>query len=126
MYVLSHSEIPARDGYYSKIINNRMLKTSEVGAASFCLQEQIIPPGGYIVSHSHPYEESLTFLSGRVTVTINDETAEVEAAVTIFIPPHTIHSVINQGSEPAKLIAVHGTNTPEVVYPDGTPEPVKW
>lgn len=124
--ILPHKNIVAKDGYYSKVTENRLLKSAEASAQTFSLQTQTIPPGGYIVMHCHPYEESLTFLSGRVSVTIGNETTEVEAEATVFIPPHTKHSVHNNGTEPARLIAVHGTAEPSVIYPDGTPEPVKW
>ena len=61
-----------------------------------------------------------------MTVTIGEESTEVEAEVTIFIPPMTKHSVQNSGAEPARLIAVHGTAVPSVIYPNGRPEPVQW
>ena len=76
--------------------------------------------------HSHDYEESLTFLTGRVQVTVEGEQSDVEAVTTLFIPPGIEHSVRNDGKEPARLIAVHATSEPKVIYPNGLPEPVKW
>ncbi|NEQ12238.1 MAG: cupin domain-containing protein [Moorea sp. SIO4E2] len=124
--ILPHKNIPAQNGFYSKVTDNRLIKSDSAGAQTFTLQTQTIPPGGYIALHYHAYEESLTFLSGRVTVTIGEKTTEVEAEVTIFIPPHTNHSVQNNGAKPARLIAVHGTAEPSVIYPNGRPEPVEW
>ena len=48
MPVSQHAQQPATKGYYSKIIN-RQIVTSAVGATSFVLWEQVIPPGGYRV-----------------------------------------------------------------------------
>lgn len=124
--ILSHEDIPAKNGYYSKVTENRLIKSDTAGANTFTLQTQTIPPGGYITWHYHEYEESLTFLSGKVIVTIGDQTSEIKAETTVFIPPNTEHKVENHRDEPAKLIAVHATATPKAIYPDGAPKPVEW
>ncbi|MBK8902797.1 MAG: cupin domain-containing protein [Anaerolineaceae bacterium] len=125
MPVIRHAQQPATKGYYSKIIN-RQIVTSAVGATSFVLWEQVIPPGGYIVPHYHEVEEALTFLSGSVQVTMGDEHYQVEAGTTVFIRPFLKHSVLNRGDEPTKLIALVMSADAEVIYPDGFPEPVIW
>jgi quercetin dioxygenase-like cupin family protein len=125
MPIIRHIDQPLTKGYYSKIINCKIV-TGEVGAKSCTVWEQIIPPGGYIAPHSHEFEETLTFLAGRVQVTMGDESYEVEANTTVFIQPHLIHSVLNQSSEPARLIALLMSADPKVNYPNGAPEPVIW
>jgi len=124
--LIRHKDRPVKNGYYSKVTDSRKIVTPEVGATAFSLYEQTLPPGGYIVLHYHDYEESLTFLTGRVQVTVNGEVTEVEAGTTLFIPPGVQHSVHNEGDEPARLIAVHASRTPKVLYPNGLPEPVDW
>ena len=126
MMIVPHKNIPAKNGYYSKVTDNRLIQNESAGAKTFTLQTQTIPPGGYITLHCHEYEESLTFLSGQVTVTVGEKSTEIEAEATIFIPPMANHSVQNNGTEPARLIAVHGTAVPSVIYPNDHPEPVQW
>lgn len=126
MPIIRHKDRPAKNGYYSKVTDSRKIITSEVGAKTFSLYEQTLPPGGYIVLHYHNYEESLTFLTGRVKIMIEDKVEEIEAETTVFIAPGVQHSIRNEGDEPARLIAVHGCDTPRVLYPDGLPEPVDW
>ncbi len=125
MPIIRHANQPITKGYYSKTVN-REIVTSDVGAKSCTVWDQLIPPGGYIVPHFHNFEEILTFLSGHVQVTLADESHQIEANTTIFIPPYLIHSVLNQGEEPARLIALLISIDPEVIYPNGVPEPVVW
>ena len=126
MTIILHEDLPATIGYYSKVTESRKIVTKDIGAQTFSLYEQTIPPGGYIVNHLHTYEESLTFIAGQVIVTINGKTTEVNADATIFIPPNTQHSIKNDSDQPARLIAVHAPSEPKVIYPDGHPVPVKW
>ena len=125
MPIIRHTDQPTTKGYYSKIINRKIV-TSEVGAKSCVIWEQIIPPGGYIVPHYHEFEETLTFLTGRVQVSIGNESYQVEADTTVFIPPHLVHDVVNQGDEPVRLIALLMSAEPKVIYPNGVPQPVTW
>ena len=126
MHIISHHDVPKKNGYYSKVTESRNIVTPKIGATSFSLYEQTLPLDGYIVAHYHDYEESLTFLSGRVQIVLDGETFTAEARATVFIPPQTVHSVRNVGNFPALLIAVHGTSNPRVLYPDGPPNPVRW
>lgn len=125
MTVIRHTDQPLTKGYYSKIIN-RKLVTSAIGAKTCTVWEQIIPPGGFIAPHYHDFEETLTFLNGRVQVTIGDDRYQIEADTTVFIRPHAIHSVLNQGNEPVRLIALLMSANPKVIYPNELPEPVVW
>ncbi len=74
----------------------------------------------------HEFEEALTFLSGCVQVTLGDESHQIEAGTTVFIRPYLKHSVLNQGDEAAKLIALLMSVDPKVIYPDDLPKPVRW
>jgi len=117
---------PIAKGYYSKIINRKIV-TSDIGAKSCTVWDQIIPPGGYIVPHYHEFEESLTFLTGCFQVTIEDEHFQiVDTPTTLFIRPYLVHSILNQGDEPVQIIALLMSASPKTIYLDGTPEPVNW
>ena len=125
MLVIRHQDQPWVKGYYSKILSRKIV-TSAVGAQSFELWEQIIPAGGYIVPHYHHFEESITFLSGRVVVTLAEETIPVEAGSTLFVPTGVIHGIRNDGREDVRLLAFLATSKPEVSYPGEKPDSVDW
>ena len=125
MAIIRHADQLSTKGFYSKIVNRKIV-TGDVGAVSCTVWEQTIPPGGYIAAHFHDFEEVLTFLSGCVQVTINGERYEVGANTTVFIRPQLVHSVVNQGDKPARLMALLMSVDPQVIYPNGRPEPVVW
>ena len=125
MSIIRHADQPAGKGYYSKIINRKIVGR-ETGAATCTIWEQVIPSGGYITPHTHDFEETLTFLAGRAEVTLAGKTYQVTATTTVFIRPHLLHSVRNLGDEPVRLLAVLVTAEPNVIYPDGPPAPAVW
>ncbi|UCC54942.1 MAG: cupin domain-containing protein [Anaerolineaceae bacterium] len=88
--------------------------------------DRIIPTVGYIVPQYHGIEEALTFLSGTTKVAIEDETYLVEANTTLFINSFSVHAAVNQGDEPARLIAVLVSAHPKVIYTNEPPETVVW
>lgn len=125
MAIICHQDQPWSRGYYSKILGRKIV-TSAIGAQTFELWEQIIPPGGYIVPHYHPCEESITFLSGCVAVTLAEETVRVEVGSTLFVPAGVIHHIRNDGQEDVRLLAFLAASQPEVIYPGEKPLPIDW
>lgn len=121
MLIVRHADQPQKRGYYSKIINRNI-----VAAATCTVWQQEIPVGGYIVPHCHPFEEVLTLLAGVLTVTVGDQTYTLTATTSLLIAADTIHSANNQSDAPVHLLAFLATATPEIVYPSGLPQPVKW
>ena len=59
--------------------------------------------------HYHNFEETITLPTGRVEAPIDGITELVTAPATLFIPPHTIHSLTNLHREPAHLFAFLAT-----------------
>lgn len=125
MAIIKHDEQPATQGYYSKIINRKIV-SPENGSQTCTVWDQIIPPDGYIADHYHEFEETLTILTGCLQITMDDESYEVVADTTIFIPPRVVHSAKNKGNEPVRLIALLMSAEPRVIYPNGHPAPVVW
>lgn len=124
MPIIRHTTQPATAGQFNKIISRKIV-TSEWGAVSCEVWKQTIPAGGYIVAHYHEFEEVITILSGCVEVRLGDETTVVDEDTTLLIPPGTVHSLKNCGSEPVRLMAYLSTSEPVVSYPE-PPLPVQW
>ena len=126
MAIIYHDQQPLKRGYYSKIIG-RKLVTKEVGANTCEVWEQVIPPSGYIVPHTHDFEETITLLTGRAEVQIGEVSESVVAPATLFIPPHILHSITNPHDEPIHLLAFLATSAAKVVYSEGHElRPVVW
>ncbi|MGD8860089.1 MAG: cupin domain-containing protein [Myxococcales bacterium] len=125
MTIVRHTERAQTRGRLSKIVNRRIL-SAEDGARSCELWDQILPVGGFIVSHFHEYEEVLTFLSGRVEIVLDGIRSIVGPDTTVLISPKRIHSVENIGAEPARILACHVAPAAEVKYPGAKPDLVEW
>ena len=127
MTIIYHNQIPPKRGYYSKILNRKVV-SNDVGAKTCEVWDQTIPPGGYIVPHYHDFEETLTFLNGSsgLQITIDHEVHQIETEATVFIPPGCVHSVQNQSSDPVRLLAFLVSEKPKVIYIDENPLPVEW
>ena len=115
--------LPHRHGDYdpintrSSIPGARIITARTCGAQQMELWEQYMPPGGEIPLHYHDCEESLTFLSGEVEVTLGEEVHRISADTTVFVPTGLLHAVHNVGDLPVRLIAVFPQAAPAVLYP---------
>lgn len=102
----------------SNIPGARIITKRTCGAEHMELWEQYMPPGGVIPLHYHDCEESLTFLSGEVEVTLGEDCHRFGADTTVFVAEGVLHEVRNVGEEPVRLIAVFARAAPAILYPD--------
>ena len=120
MAVLPHTH----EGYdpintRSDIPGARIITARTCGATQMELWEpQYMPPDGVIPVHYHDCEESITFLSGEVEVTLGEERHRLGADTTLFVPEGALHGVRNVGRVPVRLIAVFPRSAPAILYPD--------
>jgi len=67
------------------------------------------PPGKGPPLHTHPYVETIFMIEGRATVTIGDETREVEAGAIAIVPANTPHRFVNSGDSVLRQIDIHAS-----------------
>ena len=67
------------------------LVSSQIGSREVFVAQQWLQPGERVLLHTHPVEESLTFLSGEGVATLDGDIVEVGPGVTLFIPPGVVH-----------------------------------
>lgn len=67
------------------------LVSSRIGSRSLFVAQQWLQPGERVLLHTHPVEESLTFLSGEGFATLNGEDVAVGPGVTLYVPPEVVH-----------------------------------
>jgi quercetin dioxygenase-like cupin family protein len=84
----------------------------------FVGEKQGAPFSAYIVDakpgqgpplHTHPYIEVAFTLEGRATITVGDETREVNAGGIVVIPANTPHRFVNSGTTVLRQIDVHAS-----------------
>jgi len=65
------------------------------------LAEATLPPGGATEGHRHPSTEEFYYvLSGRGSITVEDETQELATSEGVLIPPGSYHRLVNTGRGP--------------------------
>jgi quercetin dioxygenase-like cupin family protein len=67
------------------------LVSSEVGSTSLFVAQQWLQPGDRVLLHTHPVEESLTFLGGEGEAMLGERIVQIGAGTSLYIPAGTIH-----------------------------------
>ena len=99
-----HSErpvVPSPSG-----LPTQHLVCQETGSTSIFVGQQWLQPGERVYRHSHPCEESVTFLSGSGEATMGDETVTISAGTSLFFPTGLLHGFRNTGTEVMHVIVV--------------------
>ena len=65
-----------------------------------------LEPGHELNPHSHPHEQIVYIVSGKIRFTVGDEAAIVEPGDMLVIPPNVQHFAENLGSEPAVDLSI--------------------
>lgn len=67
------------------------LVSSRTGSRGLFVAQQWLEPGECVLPHTHPVEESLTFLAGDGTATLGDDAVAVGPGMTLFVPSGIVH-----------------------------------
>jgi quercetin dioxygenase-like cupin family protein len=67
------------------------LVSSRIGAHGHFVAQQWLQPGERVLLHTHPAEESLTFLSGHGVATLGEDTVTIGPGMTLFVPAGVVH-----------------------------------
>lgn len=63
-------------------------------------------PGGQTPHHKHDWEHVNYIMKGKGTLTIGDDTQEVDAGDFAFVPPNTMHQFRNPFNEEFEFICI--------------------
>jgi len=66
-------------------------------------------PGEGPPLHTHPYVEVAFTLEGSATITVGDDTREVNAGGVVVIPANTSHRFVNSGAGVLCQIDIHAS-----------------
>jgi len=81
----------SNSGGYKQILEGIMLKTLVYGEKTL-LAEFRLQKGANLPKHSHPHEQTGYLISGRIQLSIGDETFEVEPGDCWSIPGNVEHA----------------------------------
>lgn len=101
--ITAHSQVPAlNDPRYGRVFEVSGPATG-LTAVSLALAE--VDPGKTLPAHYHRRtSEVYHVLSGAGTMVLNGQPHPARAGDTISLPPLTVHSFINPGPEPVRLV----------------------
>lgn len=97
MNVLDHNS-QARERWREGVMTE-MRVSYLVGGRQLCIFDQYCDPGLGAPVHIHAVEEVLECFAGRMEVTLEDETAVVEANQSVLIPAGARHGFRNIGTD---------------------------
>jgi len=84
------------------------LVTGEESGGSMFALDCLVGAGGGPPPHRHLAEDELfTITEGSITFTAGGEARSVSAGQSVFVPRGTRHSYRNEGTMPARMIAVY-------------------
>jgi quercetin dioxygenase-like cupin family protein len=86
---IAHSDLPIVPSPSG--LPTQYLVSREVGSTSLFVAQQWLQPGERVLLHTHPVEESITFLSGKGEATLGAQNVEIGAGMSLFIPAGAIH-----------------------------------
>ncbi len=87
---------------------NRTFRTVLFSGARSQLVVMSIPPGGEVGLETHAHvEQTLFFLSGSGTATLDGKTQPIAAGDVLVVTPGTAHNVVNTGKQPLKIYTVY-------------------
>jgi len=82
-----------------------LVAESTIGAKHITTSLVEMEPGGIQKPHHHKTEQCYTIIEGQGIMKVGDESAEVKAGDTIFIPSNSVHSLINTGGTSLKYLS---------------------
>ena len=115
MTVIQHGQQPVwrtkRSG-----LETRTIVSQDCGAGSVVVWEQRLLPGQRIPLHYHEFEETLTVLEGELLVSLAGAQHLAPARSTIYVAAGVAHSLANERTEPA-LVLAHFINDEPTIIP---------
>lgn len=119
MNVISNVEQPREE--WRAGVDTRMLVSARSGSFQLCIFEQWIAPNKGAPTHSHPFEEVLSVVTGEAEIWIEDESAILTGGQSIVVPAHRKHGFRNVGSETLHLSAVLASSIFEATIDEQAP-----
>jgi quercetin dioxygenase-like cupin family protein len=89
-----------------KGVSIRRLISPAEGARNFALRYFQIEAGGWTSLDQHPHDHGVVILRGEGKVLLGQSETEVHCGDVVYIPPHELHQLRNDGEEPLGFLCV--------------------
>ena len=110
MPVINHQDVPMQP--FPGGATYQTLVGDDEGSTPVRIGIQVSPPGYSTPTHSHPYMEVITILSGtgEAWVEGQDELIMLKPGITLALPAHQPHWFRATGDEPLTTYGVHASS----------------
>ncbi|MCA9874152.1 MAG: cupin domain-containing protein [Anaerolineales bacterium] len=104
MYHTSKDEVPRRlrNGLTSFFLLDRNSNVDHVdheAASNLAVTWVEVEPGAAQIPHHHAPEQIYVIVQGSGLMRVGEETQQVTAGDLVFIPPHAVHGLQNNGAD---------------------------
>ena len=99
-------------------LKTRRFVNEEIGAVNLTVGELVMEHGSALRLHTHPTDEAIVLLEGRIEMVVGDEQREVLPGHTLLAPPGVPHRLINNTGASARLYTIFPTNETQTEYVD--------
>jgi quercetin dioxygenase-like cupin family protein len=109
---VEYEVVDAADG-----LEKGVLIGADHGAPNFAMRRFTLAAGGEVPKHTNDVEHEQYVLAGEYTVGLDEETHEVAAGDSLFVPAGTVHWYRNDGDADAAFVCVvpHGDDEIELL-----------
>jgi mannose-6-phosphate isomerase-like protein (cupin superfamily) len=107
-------------------VEHATLAGSAQGLSGLSLWSQTLAPGAATPLHRHDCDEVVLCLAGRGEVMLPGRKMFFGANQTLCLPRDVMHQIVNNGSEPLRLLAAFGASPVGVYLPDGAAVSLPW
>jgi len=105
MTLRHNADVPLENVPGGTATSRQVLLDSEL-MPNFAMRRFVMEPGGGMPLHTNTVEHGQYVLRGRASVRIADETVDVVAGDSVYIPANVPHSYEAQGNEPFEFLCV--------------------
>ena len=107
MYVTHEDDVHGDhiDAPYKRVIKHLSAPWLPLGSKNLWIGTSTVAPGNETNAHSHDINEEVFYcVSGRGEMIVDGERREYHAGTIVYVPPGSVHQVVNTGDEPLKSL----------------------
>lgn len=83
----------------------RLVHPTTTGSRMLGVSVVVVPPGGRVLRHRHPYEEAYTVLTGTGLMFLEDEGVfRLEPGMSVYVAAGALHGQYNDGDAPLEIL----------------------
>ena len=123
MYVHRNADLPRAT---VPGIEHTTLAGRDLGANNISMWRQTVAAGGATPPHRHDCAEVVLVEAGRGQLLVDGAVVEFGPDSTLVLPAGRDHQIVNNGTEPLRLLAVFPGTPVATKRPDRTPIDLPW